>query len=189
MNLANKVTISRILLVPIFLLALIINIKYAEIEIGKYIAALIFIIAASTDGIDGYIARKRQQVTTLGKFLDPLADKLLVTAALIWLVENADIPSWMAIIIIGREFIVTGVRLVAAGEGVVIAASIWGKLKTIIQIIALASSAFTFSSAKPKSQGICGTASPVTTSDIPIQCSFRIGALNMNFPKKGSKAR
>ena len=137
MNLANKVTFLRILLVPIFLLALIINIKYAEIELGKYIAALIFIIAASTDGIDGYIARKRQQVTTLGKFLDPLADKLLVTAALIWLVENADIPSWMAIIIIGREFIVTGVRLVAAGEGVVIAASIWGKLKTIIQIIAI----------------------------------------------------
>ena len=137
MNLANKVTLSRIALIPVFILALLIKNKYDNIQIGKYLASVIFIVAASTDGIDGYIARKRQQVTTLGKFLDPLADKLLITAALIWLVENADISSWVAITIIGREFIVTGVRLVAAGEGVVIAASFWGKLKTIIQIIAV----------------------------------------------------
>lgn len=138
MNLANKVTLSRIALVPIFLGAFLIQFKNPNnIEYGKYIAALIFIIAASTDGIDGYIARKRQQVTTLGKFLDPLADKLLVTSALIWLVEKHEISSWVAIIIIAREFIVTGVRMVAAGEGVIIAASIWGKLKTIIQIIAI----------------------------------------------------
>lgn len=137
MNLANKLTLSRILLVPIFLLALFVHIKYQDIEIGKYIATAIFILAASTDGLDGYIARKRQQVTTLGKFLDPLADKLLVTAALIWMVEKGEIVSWVAIIIIAREFIVTGVRLVAAGEGKIIAASIWGKAKTITQIIAI----------------------------------------------------
>lgn len=137
MNLANKLTLSRIILVPIFILALLVKIRFQEVEVGKYLASVIFIIAASTDGIDGYIARKRHQVTTLGKFLDPLADKLLVTAALIWLVENADIPSWVAIVIIGREFIVTGLRLVAVGEGVVIAASVWGKIKTITQIIAI----------------------------------------------------
>jgi len=137
MNLANKVTISRILLVPIFLIALLIKIKYQNIEVGKYLAAIIFIIAASTDFIDGYIARRMQQITNLGKFLDPLADKLLVVAALVWLVEVHEMPSWIAIIIIAREFIVTGVRLVAAGEGIIIAASIWGKIKTITQIIAI----------------------------------------------------
>jgi len=137
MNLANKVTISRILLVPIFLIALLIKIKFKDIEVGKYLAAIIFIIAASTDFIDGYIARKMQQITNLGKFLDPLADKLLVVAALVWLVEVHEMPSWMAIIIISREFIVTGVRLVAAGEGIIIAASMWGKIKTITQIIAI----------------------------------------------------
>lgn len=137
MNLANKVTLSRIILVPVFITVLVLGFKFANIEYGKYIAAFIFILAASTDGIDGYIARKRQQVTRLGKFLDPLADKLLVTAALVWLVEKHEILSWVAIIIIGREFIVTGLRLIAAGEGVVISASIWGKLKTITQIIAI----------------------------------------------------
>ncbi len=137
MNLANKVTISRIVLVAVFIIVLAMGMRIANVEYGKYIAALIFIIAACTDGIDGYIARKRKQVTTLGKFLDPLADKLLVTAALIWLVEKGDILSWVAIIIIGREFIVTGLRLIAAGEGVVIAASVWGKLKTIVQIVAI----------------------------------------------------
>jgi len=137
MNLPNKLTLSRIMLIPIFLIALIVKINYQNIEVGKYLATLIFIIAASTDGIDGYIARKRQQVTTLGKFLDPLADKLLVTAALIWFVEQHDISSWVAIIIIAREFIVTGVRMVAAGEGIVIAASMWGKIKTVTQISAI----------------------------------------------------
>lgn len=137
MNLANKVTILRILLVPVFLIALLVKSKYQNIEVGKYVAAAVFIVAASTDFIDGYIARKMQQVTNLGKFLDPLADKLLVVAALVWLVEVHQMSSWMAIIIIAREFIVTGVRLVAAGEGIVIAASIWGKLKTITQIIAI----------------------------------------------------
>jgi len=104
---------------------------------GNYIAAVIFIIASSTDGVDGYIARKRKQITRFGKFLDPIADKLLVTAALIALVERNDITGWAAMIIIGRELIVTGLRLVAAGEGIVIAASKLGKLKTVTQIIAI----------------------------------------------------
>jgi len=90
-------------------------------------AAVLFFIAASTDGLDGYIARKRKQVTNFGKFLDPIADKLLVTAALVALVERGDLSSWAAIVIIAREFIITGLRLVAAGEGIVIAASKWEK--------------------------------------------------------------
>jgi CDP-diacylglycerol---glycerol-3-phosphate 3-phosphatidyltransferase len=109
---------------------------------GNYIAAVIFIIASSTDGVDGYIARKRKLVTKLGIFMDPIADKLLITAALIALVErNAGTPNgvsgWAALIIISREFIVTGLRLIAAGEGIVIAASNLGKIKTISQIIAV----------------------------------------------------
>ncbi len=108
-----------------------------EITYSEIIATFIFVIAASTDGLDGYIARKRKLVTNLGKFLDPLADKLLVTAALISLVEMQRLGAWIAIIIISREFAITGLRLVAAAEGVVIAASKLGKLKTITQIIAI----------------------------------------------------
>jgi CDP-diacylglycerol--glycerol-3-phosphate 3-phosphatidyltransferase len=107
------------------------------INYGSYIAAVFFIIASSTDGVDGYIARKRKLVTRFGKFLDPIADKLLITAALIALVQRGDITGWAAMIIIGRELIVTGLRLVAAGEGVVIAASTLGKIKTISQMIAI----------------------------------------------------
>lgn len=133
MNLANKITISRVLMVPVFLFFLLTDLfPYKEI-----IAAVIFIIAASTDGLDGYIARKRKQITNFGKFMDPLADKLLVTAALISLVGMQKLDSWMVIAIIGREFIVTGLRLVAVNEGTVIAASIWGKVKTISQIVAI----------------------------------------------------
>lgn len=132
MNLANKVTLTRIFLVPIFVLVLVINIPF-----GKYIAAGIFIVAASTDGLDGYIARKRKQVTNLGKLMDPLADKLLVSAALISLVELKEISAWIAIVIIGREFFVTGLRAIAAGEGVILAASKLGKFKTITQIVAI----------------------------------------------------
>lgn len=156
MNLPIKITLSRILLVPIFMIFImpfpevVFQIGFLEfmrpqlismnnfiLKYGNYIAAAIFIIAAGTDGIDGYIARKRQQITRFGKFLDPIADKLLVTAALIALVQRGDINGWVALVIIGRELIVTGLRLVAAGEGIVISASGLGKLKTITQIIAI----------------------------------------------------
>jgi len=156
MNLPNKLTISRILLVPVFLLIIvpipewIINSSLLSfmssqleavnnfiINYGNYIAAFLFFIAASTDGLDGYIARKRKQVTRFGKFLDPIADKLLVTAALVALVERNELSSWVAVIIIGREFMITGLRLVAASDGIVIAASKWGKIKTVTQIIAI----------------------------------------------------
>lgn len=132
MNLANKLTISRIILIPIFMTVLLIKIPF-----GKYIAAAIFIIAASTDGLDGYIARKRKEVTNFGKLMDPLADKLLVSAALISLVELKEIPGWIAVVIIGREFFVTGLRAIASSEGVVIAASKLGKIKTVTQIVAI----------------------------------------------------
>lgn len=132
MNLANKITILRIILVPIFLFILAIKVKY-----GTLIATVVFIIAALTDTLDGYIARSRNQVTKFGKFLDPLADKLIVTAALISLVEMKKLPTWVVMIIIAREFAITGLRAVAASEGVIIAASKWGKAKTVTQIIAI----------------------------------------------------
>ncbi|AKA69891.1 CDP-diacylglycerol--glycerol-3-phosphate 3-phosphatidyltransferase [Clostridium scatologenes] len=133
MNLANKLTILRILLIPFFLIFITIK----GVPYGKLIAIAIFVIASITDKLDGYIARSRNQVTRFGKFMDPLADKLLVTAALISLVEYRIIPNWVATIIIAREFAVTGLRTVAAAEGIVIAASKWGKAKTVTQIIAI----------------------------------------------------
>lgn len=133
MNIANTITSIRILMIPIFMYFLLTD----QIPYSKFIAALIFIIAAFTDSLDGYIARSRKIVTNFGKFLDPLADKLLITAALVCLVELDKVPSWIAMIIIGREFVVTGFRMVAAAEGIVISANIWGKLKTITQIIAI----------------------------------------------------
>ena len=133
MNLANKLTLIRIILVPIFL----VFIAYQDLPYGSVIATLIFIIASVTDQLDGYIARSRNQVTNFGKFMDPLADKLLVTAALISLVELQLVPAWAAIVIIAREFAVSGLRTIAASEGLVIAASWWGKIKTVIQIIAI----------------------------------------------------
>jgi CDP-diacylglycerol--glycerol-3-phosphate 3-phosphatidyltransferase len=132
MNLANKITILRIILVPIFLFFIAIKIKY-----GLYIATAVFIIAALTDTLDGYIARSRNQITKFGKFLDPLADKLIVTAALISLVELKKLSTWVVMIIVAREFAITGLRAVAASEGVVIAASKWGKAKTVTQIVAI----------------------------------------------------
>lgn len=157
MNLPNKITLSRIFVVPILMVFIIpipdsiINAGFLNsirpqflainnflASYGGYIAAAIFIIATSTDAVDGYIARKRKLVTRFGKFLDPIADKLLVTAALLALVQNGQVNGWAAMLIISREFIVTGLRLVAAGEGVVIAASKLGKLKTVLQDIAIA---------------------------------------------------
>jgi CDP-diacylglycerol--glycerol-3-phosphate 3-phosphatidyltransferase len=133
MNLANKLTFLRILLIPVFMWFVLMDMPY-----GKTLAAAIFLLAAVTDSLDGYVARKRNEITNLGKLLDPLADKLLVAAALILLVEIGRIPSWIAIIIIGREFLVTGLRGVAAAEGIVIPASNPAKIKTVVQIAALA---------------------------------------------------
>lgn len=133
MNLANKLTIIRIFLVPVFL----VFIAAKGIPYGTFIATFIFILAALTDKLDGYIARSRNQITRFGKFMDPLADKLLVTSALISLVELQVVPGWAAVIIIAREFAVSGLRTIAAAEGNVIAASWWGKIKTVIQIVAI----------------------------------------------------
>jgi CDP-diacylglycerol--glycerol-3-phosphate 3-phosphatidyltransferase len=143
-NLANRITLARIFLVPVVMFFVLVQYNIGTFSIGslsmtynELIAALVFILAASTDGLDGYIARKRKIVTNLGKFLDPLADKLLISAALISLVEMQRLEAWIAIVIISREFAVTGLRLVAAAEGQVIAASALGKLKTWVQIVAI----------------------------------------------------
>ncbi len=133
MNLANKLTMIRIFLVPIFLIFMAVK----GIPYGKELATIVFIIASLTDKLDGYVARSRNQITNFGKFMDPLADKLLVTAALVSLVELQIVPSWVAMIIIAREFAVSGLRTIAASDGKVIAASKWGKLKTVIQIVAI----------------------------------------------------
>ncbi|ACB85051.1 CDP-diacylglycerol--glycerol-3-phosphate 3-phosphatidyltransferase [Natranaerobius thermophilus] len=132
MNLANKITIARIILAPVFMVFLLVTVPY-----GELIAWAIFILASITDALDGYIARSRKQITKFGKFLDPLADKLLITAALITLVGLGRLHSAVAVIIISREFAVTGLRVIAAGEGMVISASKLGKLKTITQVIAI----------------------------------------------------
>ena len=138
LNLPNKLTLSRVFLIPIFMASLLLYLGDYH-AYGRYIAAGIFIIAAITDGIDGYIARKHNLVTNLGKFIDPLADKLLISAALIALVDLGDISAWPTIIIIGREFAVTGLRVLAAAEGIVISASNLGKYKTNAQIFAMIS--------------------------------------------------
>ncbi|GFR37655.1 CDP-diacylglycerol--glycerol-3-phosphate 3-phosphatidyltransferase [Insulibacter thermoxylanivorax] len=144
MNIANKITIARIFLVPLIMFFLLVNLQLPPIRIETFqitynqiIAALIFIIAASTDGIDGYLARKHKLVTNLGKLLDPLADKLLVAAVLISLVEMGKLDAWIAVVIISREFAVTGLRQIALLEGKVLAASKWGKWKTAVQITAI----------------------------------------------------
>lgn len=144
MNLANKLTIFRIILVPILMAVPIIDGIYGisgellGVPTSFWIMNIIFIIASITDKLDGYIARSKNQVTTIGKFLDPLADKILVLSALIILVEYGKIPSWIPIIVLAREFVVSGYRLIAVEKGgKVIAASIWGKVKTVTQMIAI----------------------------------------------------
>ncbi|WP_430882732.1 CDP-diacylglycerol--glycerol-3-phosphate 3-phosphatidyltransferase [Fusibacter sp. JL216-2] len=129
MNIANQLTILRILLVPVFM--------YFLLAGNMNLAAAIFIIASLTDFLDGYLARKMNLITNLGKFMDPLADKVLVMAAFICLVEIGSVSSWAVVIILGREFIVSIFRAVAAAEGIVIAASWWGKLKTNSQMLAI----------------------------------------------------
>ena len=142
-NVPNTLSLIRVFLAPLVLLFLSLRIttpviaSIPEVSWGDVLAATVFIIASITDAFDGYIARKYKLVTTLGKFIDPLADKVLVIAAMLALIELGRVPAWIVMVIITREFIVTGLRLVAAAEGVVIAASKGGKLKTCCQIAAL----------------------------------------------------
>ena len=142
MNLPNKLTVFRIILVPIMVIIPFLGLDKLNINLivplTWIIVEAIFIIASITDKLDGHIARSRNQITTFGKFLDPIADKILVLAAMIMLVEANRLPAWIPIIVLFREFIVSGYRLVAVGNsGNVIAASVWGKLKTVTQMIAL----------------------------------------------------
>lgn len=132
LNLANSITITRILLIPVFLVLLLSGIPepYADLA-----AAAVFILAAATDKLDGYVARRNKQITTLGQFLDPLADKLLIAAALIALVAQDRVAAWVAMVIIGREIAVSVLRIVGASQGVSIPADKYGKLKTVLQIV------------------------------------------------------
>lgn len=132
MNLPNKLTVLRMIMVPFFVLFMLTDIGG---DANKWIALVLFCVASFTDFLDGKIARARGLVTNFGKFMDPLADKLLVCSAMICLIEMGKLPAWVVIIIIGREFIISGFRLVASDNGIVIAASYWGKFKTVFQMI------------------------------------------------------
>lgn len=131
MNLPNKITMLRVIMIPFFVAFMLVP----GIPYGKYIAVGIFILASLTDTLDGYLARKYNLVSNFGKFMDPLADKLLVSSALICFAALHTMPAWIVIIIISREFIISGFRLVASDAGVVIAASWWGKVKTVVQMV------------------------------------------------------
>ena len=133
MNLPNKLTVMRVILIPFFVAALLYD--NGSSQTMRVVANVIFIVASLTDLFDGKIARKYNLVTNFGKFMDPLADKLLVCSALICLIQLGQLPAWVVIIIISREFIISGFRLVASDNGVVIAASYWGKFKTTFQMI------------------------------------------------------
>lgn len=135
MNLPNKLTTLRVVMIPFFVFFMLVNLSDYIGSAGKYIAVAIFIVASFTDFLDGYLARRDNLVTNFGKFMDPLADKLLVCSALICLVETNKLAAWIVIVIIAREFIISGFRLVASDNGVVIAASYWGKFKTVSQMI------------------------------------------------------
>lgn len=132
MNTPNKLTILRVILIPFFVLFLLSDLGGSY---GKWIALTLFVVASLTDWLDGYLARRDNLVTNFGKFMDPLADKLLVCSAMICFVELGSLPGWIVIIIIAREFIISGFRLVAADNGIVIAANYWGKFKTVSQMI------------------------------------------------------
>ena len=142
-TISNVITLTRICLVPLFVIVLVcpwpewMGLPYVDLAMKRYIAAGIFILISATDWLDGYLARSRNEVTDFGKFMDPLADKILVAAALLALIELDSLPSWVALVILAREFIVSGVRMVAASKGTVIAASYIGKFKTVFQMIAI----------------------------------------------------
>ena len=134
MNLPNKLTMARVIMIPFFVIFMLTGWGG---EASKWISLAIFIVASLTDLLDGHIARKHNLVTNFGKFMDPLADKLLVCSAMICLVEMGRIPAWIVIVIISREFIISGFRLVASDNGIVIAASYWGKFKTTFQMVSV----------------------------------------------------
>jgi CDP-diacylglycerol--glycerol-3-phosphate 3-phosphatidyltransferase len=146
MNLPNKLTIARMAMVPLFMIALLMNTPASRI-----LATVIFALASLTDMLDGQIARKYNMVTNFGKLMDPLADKVLTAAAMICLVELGDLAAWIAVVIIFREYLITGLRSVAASENIVVAANIWGKVKTICQMIALM-----LLMVKPQVVALCG---------------------------------
>jgi len=140
MNTANKLTMVRVALIPIFLVLLYLDFEFTLFGLlihSSYIALAVFIIAALTDVADGVIARKRNQITDFGKFMDPLADKVLTFAAMLWFIEIGVMPAWLVLIVIVREFMVTGMRLVAAAKGRVIAATMSGKIKTVVTVFCL----------------------------------------------------
>ncbi|MCI8293878.1 MAG: CDP-diacylglycerol--glycerol-3-phosphate 3-phosphatidyltransferase [Hespellia sp.] len=132
MNLPNKLTVLRVIMIPFFVFFMLTDVGG---DANKWIALILFVVASLTDFLDGKIARKYNLVTNFGKFMDPLADKLLVCSALICLIDMQRIPSWIVIVIIAREFIISGFRLVASDNGIVIAASYWGKFKTTFQML------------------------------------------------------
>ena len=134
MNTPNKLTVGRMIMVPFLVLFLLTGWGG---EANRYISVAIFVIASVTDWFDGYLARKNHLVTNFGKFMDPLADKLLVCSAMICLIELERLPAWIVIVIIAREFIISGFRLIAAENGIVIAANYWGKFKTVSQMIVI----------------------------------------------------
>ncbi|MDL2264339.1 CDP-diacylglycerol--glycerol-3-phosphate 3-phosphatidyltransferase [Synergistaceae bacterium OttesenSCG-928-I11] len=151
-NLPNLLSLSRVFLAPLVMVFLAVRGQFGTlfgVNIGDILAGVVFIVASITDAVDGYVARKHGIVTNLGKFIDPLSDKILVVAALISLVELQRLPAWIVVIIVSREFIVSGVRMVAAAEGVVIAASAGGKAKTVAQIVAIVMMIFDMPFAMP----------------------------------------
>lgn len=132
MNTANKLTMLRVIMIPVFMVALYLNFPFHNI-----VALVIFVLASVTDFIDGYIARNFNQITDFGKFMDPLADKLLVTAAMLWFVEAGQMPAWALLVVIAREFAVSGLRMVAGPKGIVIAAAWSGKIKTASTMVCI----------------------------------------------------
>lgn len=132
MNTANKLTMLRVIMIPVFLLAL-----YIDFAFNNIVALIIFILASVTDFIDGYIARNYDQITDFGKFMDPLADKLLVISAMLWFVEVGQMSAWVVLVVLAREFAVSGLRMVAAPKGLVIAAAWSGKIKTAATMVCI----------------------------------------------------
>ena len=131
MNTPNKLTLLRIIMIPFFVVFMLVDFG----PWSKWAALAIFVVASLTDTLDGYLARRDHLVTNFGKFMDPLADKLLVCSAMICMIELGSLPSWVVIVIIGREFVISGFRLIASDNGVVIAANYWGKIKTVCQMV------------------------------------------------------